>query len=203
MKGKRITFILTAVVVTFLLIAGVTTCGFFIAPQQGRENPLDPGNPDPPPAPAALTDFQAKAASDSLVNVSWSVPAENKPAGMVLVRKAGAEPADKTDGLQILADMNAGTYNDSAVAPNTKYWYSAWTYDNTERLFSGPVSDWADTTVVNIKLYPVFDSYIDPYSSLAAYQTFNYLNTSWNNYYYSVIKFDETAIPAKNYIYGS
>ena len=107
--------------------------------------------------PATLPGFAASATSASTVQLSWTVPTTNAPAGVVVVRKPGALPANPSDGTVIPVTLATGQYTDTTVAASSLYYYGAWGYNSTGYLFSDAQYDPANTTMVSSQFYPQLD----------------------------------------------
>jgi len=136
MKIARIPAVLALVCVIF-------SCDILLPPERGRENPLDPDNPVAP-----VGDFNCVAIDTNSIKLTWTIPGDNVPAGIVIIRKEGSEPASMTDGVELddaAVILNYGEYTDTGLESNKDYWYAAWTYDDAEEHFTGPVTDKAST----------------------------------------------------------
>lgn len=95
---------------------------------------------------APISDFAAVATAADTVQLSWTVPAANAPAGMMVVRKEGSAPANREDGVPVLVTLANGSYGDT-VSSDKEYHYAAWTYDDARLRFVGPVAATASTVV--------------------------------------------------------
>lgn len=186
-------------VVLVAALAIFTACWPLIAPQQPRENPNDAENPIAP-----LLDFQARAIDPSTVEITWTVDPARPADGMIIVRRPNSAPVNRFDGIIFLeADLNAGIYTDTPVDPDVEYWYGAWTRDALDdegnaTHYTGPVTDWADTTFTTIFLDPQIDGWVYEYTGGREFSldTTLRLSLSAGFQYRSLISFDLSDPPA-------
>ena len=90
--------------------------------------------PDNTP-PANATNFTATA-GDGQALLAWTNPGDSDLAGVTLVRKEGAYPADVTDGL-VVYDGLAQTKTDTGLTNGTTYNYALFSYDEVPNHSSG------------------------------------------------------------------
>ena len=75
--------------------------------------------PDPP------SPFTATAVSDTQINLSWTM---GEGAWKTMVRRnTGDYPSDRNDGTQVYFDTGTSV-SDTGLAPETVYYYRAWSY---------------------------------------------------------------------------
>jgi hypothetical protein len=129
---------------------------------------------------STVTGFSAvaKAVPLNTVTLTWTVPTP-APAGILITRKAGSTyPASPTEaGATQLSGVilaNGSFIDSSGIVANTRYSYSAWTYQidatsGAQVLTTDPKKDWADTTIgQNVGISLSTSGYV--YEYLSAHQ---------------------------------
>ncbi|RLF51328.1 MAG: hypothetical protein DRN24_05155, partial [Thermoplasmata archaeon] len=95
--------------------------------------------------PADITNFDAKEPTPTSINISWTKGSGGDKT--VIRRSTSGYPASPTDGVEVY--NGTGTwYNDTGLAPNTVYYYSAWAYDSDSGYFSANPAQDTETTLV-------------------------------------------------------
>ena len=97
-----------------------------------------------------VTGFAATTVDTTKINLTWTLPASNPPAGIIVVRNTTATPLDPDDGTLLPAILSAASYEDTGLTPGTTYNYAMWTYEDIDGAYAGPMTDDAATDPVPI-----------------------------------------------------
>lgn len=129
------------IIIIFVAVVTMLSCGLLISPKRGHENPLDPENPV-----GMISNFLARLITESEVELTWdSPPGEQTPEDLelVIIRKVGSPPTSRGDG-QMLdgVAVNSGSYNDGGVVPFENIYYAAWTYSPSMDQYTGTEYAW-------------------------------------------------------------
>ena len=125
---------------------------------------LPPSRPDDP------SDFTATFMSRTRINLTWT-KAEN--ADTTYIERNSASSWSRGEGTLIYNDTGV-SYQDTGLSPNSHYYYQAWSWNQTNHVFSTTFTTTENTTYANQP--PIFTS-----PSPVNGSTNNPLNLSWND----------------------
>lgn len=111
----------------------------------------------PPPSPFAPFDLVATAVSSTQIDLTWKETSENEK-GFYVYRKL----ANSFQKIAVL-DSNATSYSDSALNPETTYWYKVTAY--TDDGESSPSNEASAATPAEVEILDYhIRKYYNPYS---------------------------------------
>lgn len=113
--------------------------------------------PPPPVGALSASSFHVNG-SCTAVHLSWTNPTSANYGGLRIRRRTDTFPTSPSDGtLVVNADAPATSFDDTGLAPNANYFYSAFAYDVTKQVF-GPASHVQASTIVCSQVLPAVPS---------------------------------------------